>query len=99
MPASGHRHARRQKPGDRVVQGDLAAKGHVGQQKRGERLGDGADLEHRVGVQRPRISPARRAVADDAAAGSVDDADDHADAFALAVDALADDLANLRVRS
>ena len=53
--ALGHAHAVAQMFRDRVVEIHLAAIGHVGQEDRGEDLGDGTDFEHGIGVERRRI--------------------------------------------
>ena len=81
-----------------IVEGDLGAFDHFGQHERGERLSDGADLGNTVS---PSTRPPPALIAPCAkhpATEPIDHADDNADPLPLDVDALADDLANLRVR-
>ena len=51
----GHFYVTGQKLRYRVLERDFAARRHFGEQQRGEHLGDGADLEHGIGVERPFI--------------------------------------------
>jgi hypothetical protein len=50
-PALRHFHAVGQEPGQRLVERHLAGLRHLGQQRAGEGLGDGPDLEHGAGVE------------------------------------------------
>ena len=77
---------------DRVLELYFALHDHVGERRRGERLGDRADLEDAVRVE--RATRARRAVREYArAAIGIENA--HGDARrALGVDAVLDDGAN-----
>ena len=80
---------------DGIVEAHLAARHHVGEQGRGEGLGDGADLEHAVRVEGTR--GAGRTVRDDAAAATgLEHADDDTGGE-LGIHALLDDCVNGRV--
>jgi hypothetical protein len=72
----------------RVVQGHFTATDHLSECQRREKLGDRADLEHGVFGKRPPVLPTGRSIGHDPAAFGIDDADHHADALPVCVDAL-----------
>jgi hypothetical protein len=89
--ATWRRHRFGQVLRDRIVQTDLAAFDHVGEQDGGEHLGDRSDFKDRLSVHRAMALPVRRAVADDAGARLIDKTNDDADALLHTVDAVLED--------
>src|ERR1700682_1137789 len=81
--------SRRQQLRHRLIQPDLAADGHVGEQQSGEQLGDRADLEQSFLVHRASAARVAAAIGDEPMAVGFGDADPHANAQAALVDAIA----------
>ena len=83
---------------DRVFEPHLAACRHLREKERGEDLGDGADLENRVAIDRPLLAARGVPVGDHASTRLVHKRDDVAHAAPRHLNALAQDFAHGLVR-
>ncbi len=95
--ACGQADVCRQVARDEVVELHLLAANSVGKQQGGERLAGRSDAEQRVAGDGALVVKAECAMGDNAAAIRADQPDHHADAFAVAIEALGEDGADLLV--